>query len=866
MTQDEAQARARRVLGGAESRPLLVTIAGSAGTGKSHWVAGLVREAAALGVAHLWAGFTGCEALFVHASSAPLRPGELRVVSVEEVDRWWSAQTGPALLAVEDLHDASGEALAAVRAWTAAMPGRAVLVLTARREELAEPELIAGPGLRIPARVSVRQVVPTSWGPDRIRAVAHARLGPQRCPGQLLTRLHHLSGGNPQVVVDLLELLETTPDAEPRVPARLAHQTAAHLARIGAAARELVIAAAMLDGPATEAELGTVAGREEAAEPLAEALRSSLLAETDDLRYGFTIPLAAEAVRAALPAPIRRGLHRRVADVLTARTPVPWVHVAGHLRHTGPAPDWIEAVEQAASDPAALENHDAVLDLLRPLLASPEVSEEVRGRLALRLARNALITLPSPRTVAMLRQIAGLPGLSTAVRGEIRLELGLLLHHQFNQREGRAELERAVPEVTGRPDLLVRALAALANPFPVGGTLAEHHAWQRSAAAVSTDPWVVVAAETAATTLAVTSGAPGTARLLRRLRAPQAEFPPRHNEHLARGLTNAAVGAVFAGQVRGARLVLARAGERAAIVQAPFLEHCNTGTHLLLDFVRGEWAGLAERCRQGLSDAGVQVDARLVLLWLALSRGEWSEFENGWAQRGEAGDGFRLVPYELAAAGAYVRHQCARDRRDEAVAAAEAAWRLVREKGIWVWAAQLVPWAVQAWLPDRDRAERAVAEFARGLRGTRSPAAAAALLWCRALLAPAGDAERLYTVAAGLFAGIPFPYAEALTRSAAGDHEDALRIFTRLGASWDCARERSALRALTTRQPPRRKQGRPAYGDELSPREREVATLAGGGMTNRDIARTLHLSPRTVEHHIARAMQKTGVPSRKALC
>lgn len=53
--------------------------------------------------------------------------------------------------------------------------------------------------------------------------------------------------------------------------------------------------------------------------------------------------------------------------------------------------------------------------------------------------------------------------------------------------------------------------------------------------------------------------------------------------------------------------------------------------------------------------------------------------------------------------------------------------------------------------------------------------------------------------------------------------------------------------------------------DVLSDREREVAVLAAEGLTNRDIAEQLHLSPRTVENHVHRALRKLGVSSRSRL-
>uniref|UniRef100_UPI000670DD88 helix-turn-helix domain-containing protein n=1 Tax=Kitasatospora sp. MY 5-36 TaxID=1678027 RepID=UPI000670DD88 len=88
---------------------------------------------------------------------------------------------------------------------------------------------------------------------------------------------------------------------------------------------------------------------------------------------------------------------------------------------------------------------------------------------------------------------------------------------------------------------------------------------------------------------------------------------------------------------------------------------------------------------------------------------------------------------------------------------------------------------------------------------------------------------------------------------------DALLVLTGLGATHDAARVRSRLRALA---PPRR--GRPAHPG-LSPREREVAELAAGGLTNRQIATALHLSTRTVENHVARVLRKLSAPSRRDL-
>lgn len=52
---------------------------------------------------------------------------------------------------------------------------------------------------------------------------------------------------------------------------------------------------------------------------------------------------------------------------------------------------------------------------------------------------------------------------------------------------------------------------------------------------------------------------------------------------------------------------------------------------------------------------------------------------------------------------------------------------------------------------------------------------------------------------------------------------------------------------------------------ELSPREAQIAALAGHGLSNRQIADQLVLSVRTVEAHLYRAMQKRGVDNRREL-
>ena len=54
-------------------------------------------------------------------------------------------------------------------------------------------------------------------------------------------------------------------------------------------------------------------------------------------------------------------------------------------------------------------------------------------------------------------------------------------------------------------------------------------------------------------------------------------------------------------------------------------------------------------------------------------------------------------------------------------------------------------------------------------------------------------------------------------------------------------------------------------GSTLSAREREIAILAAGGCSTKDIAERVYLSARTVENHLYRAYVKLGVTDRAGL-
>jgi DNA-binding NarL/FixJ family response regulator len=89
----------------------------------------------------------------------------------------------------------------------------------------------------------------------------------------------------------------------------------------------------------------------------------------------------------------------------------------------------------------------------------------------------------------------------------------------------------------------------------------------------------------------------------------------------------------------------------------------------------------------------------------------------------------------------------------------------------------------------------------------------------------------------------------------------ALRIFDQLGAQPWVARASAELRAAGEAGAPGA-----TYADaSLTVQEREIATMAASGMTNKQIAERLYLSHRTVGAHLYRIFPKLGITSRAAL-
>jgi DNA-binding CsgD family transcriptional regulator/tetratricopeptide (TPR) repeat protein/energy-coupling factor transporter ATP-binding protein EcfA2 len=89
----------------------------------------------------------------------------------------------------------------------------------------------------------------------------------------------------------------------------------------------------------------------------------------------------------------------------------------------------------------------------------------------------------------------------------------------------------------------------------------------------------------------------------------------------------------------------------------------------------------------------------------------------------------------------------------------------------------------------------------------------------------------------------------------------AIETFERLGARPWADRARNELRATGQTKP----RVDPYTRVPLTPQEGEIASLAAAGLTNKQIAERLFLSPRTVGSHLHRIFPKLGIATRAAL-
>ncbi|MCP2309341.1 ATP-binding protein [Kitasatospora paracochleata] len=795
---------------------------------------------------------------------------------------------GSAVLVVEDAHWIDGCSRDLLLQLARDLPERLALVISYRAEDLPPNTPVLGTAYRHQPGTGGTTLRLGPLTRADVRELATAALGHPATPA-LSALLYERSEGLAVVVEEDLITLRDLPDGpltgpeasarlrEAGVPRGLIEAVVERCSGLSPAGRAIVSAAAVLAVPAPEALVSAVAGLdpEPGAEGLVEALQASLLHESGNQQYAFRRHLARQVVYHRIPGPRRSRMHARAVAELERLGSAPSAQLARHQLALGDRQSWLLRAREAVDHAVATGDLEAAAPQLRRILRRPETDPALRSHAATALARLTACGTAHEPDLALLRQILADPRLPTEVRGEIRLGLGLFEANRAGVAAGSRDLATAVEELADRPARAARAMIALAvdertDPAVRRGRL------ERAERAVRDTPDGAEAAAVRATalTLRAWQADPSVWATLARLPRQAADLAVL--QQTARALHNAADAATELGHDRRAADLHAEAIQLAKTASYPVVESYAEVGLLRLDALAGRWDGLCERYAAVVDHQPAAALARaedaLFRGVHAAAHGRRARAVEYFARAAEAGRYRHTLSVATRAAAGLAGLELARGAADRARAVADPALAEVRRAEAWPKAGGLVPVAVESALlhGEPEAARRLVDEVERSLAGRDAPAATAELRLAQGLLrelaAPDAAAEH-FAAARRIWQEMGRPHqaaraaelqARAIARTcperAAEPLAAAVDGYAALQATADLARTRRMQQQLGLARPAAT--GRRGYGDQLSPREREVAALLAQHATNQEIADALFLSPRTVEQHVAKVLKK----------
>ena len=815
---------------------------------------------------------------------------------------------GPTLLVLEDLHWADSGTIEFVRYLVAQLPPTLSLVVTYRSEDVDAasplPALIA----RLPPSVGGARLTLPPLGANDVRRLVAAMLEVDDVSEEFAAYLHDKTSGIPFAVEELVRLFRERRALVRRrgrwlrrelgqltVPPAVREAIMERVCALPEAAQRIVEAAAVVEIPADVDLLCAVADLEHDAGLMGirTALRAVLLVEDEAGLLAMRHALATRAVYESVPVVVRRTLHRRAVDAMATLDEPPVVQLAHHAALGACEEQWARYAQAAAELAASRGDHEAAARYLRQVLLSPALGNSDRSRVGVALGWAAVrAVVGQSESLTLLRALVEDDTIPVPIRGEIRSLLGCLLRLSGDAASGCRELVLSLDELGTRPGLAALVMSRLAFPWVEAGHVDQHLEWLRRACATADgqpDSHVALSVHAArATTLAYLAD-PGAPEAVAGL--PWTVMQGSDGRELAMASLELTMADLLLGRYEAARERLGDATQRAReLGQVSMLDDVDSD-EIHLRWARGDWHGLEVFARNHAeSFAGIpnrELPGTLVAGMLALAHGRLGEAEALLRGSATIARDAGLIPALALAAGGLARIQLAQGDAEAAISEARGTLDIIRTKEIWVWAAEIAPSAVDAFAAAGliEEARALTAHFAAGIDGRDAPLAHAALHACRAALQVAsGDATAAAVslrIATDAYETLPRPYEAAvcserlgLALIAAGEQDTggsalhgALSALQALGADRDVDRVRSALKRLGIAVPHRERWrgGRRGYGESLSPQQERVAMLAAEGRTNNEIAADLFLSPRTVEKHLAVAMQKLGVRTRTGL-
>jgi len=464
-----------------------VLIAGEAGIGKTS----LVRALRARLGGRVWFAVGACEALSVPVPLGPVRElfvaASADAAAAEGVDRFALARSlldalgrpEPVVVVIEDAHWADPATLDVLRLLARRVElTRIVVIVTYRDDELAANRalaLLVGDLATVP---EVRRLTLRRLSDSAVRSLAvSSGLDPRE--------LSRLTSGNPFLVVEALA-------ARDGLPSSVRDATLARVGRLGAEARGVVDAAAVVGQRVAPGLLAVVASS--SAQAVEEALACGVVIE-DGEELVFRHELTRQAVEVSIAAPRRAALHARVLAALAAASGQhDHARLAHHAERAGLAAEASRFGALAAADAERVGAlREAGLQLERALRFGNALDPAERFALLVRLSRALNFEGRMQEALRAAREAVAL--------GES--ELGLVAH-------GRAlnVLAAALWSLDRMVEARAAAQAAIAllERTAEAGELARAHCARLRIEAVAFAPSAVIAAAPRALRLAASAG------------------------------------------------------------------------------------------------------------------------------------------------------------------------------------------------------------------------------------------------------------------------------------------------------------------------------------------------------------------------
>nr|WP_260173305.1 helix-turn-helix transcriptional regulator [Nocardioides albus] len=817
------------------------------------------------------------------------------------------------VLVLEDAHWADTATLELLLSLVATGTGDRSLVVTYRPAEVAESAPLLLLTSRAPVGMNRVRVELTPLSVEETGRLVGSMFGSDQVSTGFAAFLHEHTDGVPLAVEECVRLLADRRDivrregqwvrrvlGELAVPATVRDSVVERLVRLPSTARSVLEAAGVLGVPVDPPLLAEVADLSDSAarDGVAAALSSGLMQESGTGRFAFRHALDAQAVGEAMPASRRRHLHARAAAAVERLDRDALDRLIRHSREAGDTTSWCRYAEDGAD--VALQSGDDrnAVTLLLQLLALDHPVDR-RLRLAAKLGEavfygGATLGDVVDRVIETIHGVLADDRLGASDRGELRLLLGRSLWRAGRQRTAFREFEAAVPDLSHRPDLAGMTMCNLAMPLVPEWPAVRHYEWLHRAtelAATVEAPQLAVALSTARPSALLLLGNETAWDAVNLIDRP-GEATARDSSLFAAGLLNVAAASLPWGRFDETRRLIASAKDHLPDSEHHRVAEGSQITAAILSWYTGTWDGLAEAMTGLARRETTEVHDRLLATVLS------GLVRHVTGQHGDAGAlGLAEVastlrelgiaePMTVVPAATLGRTALVDGDPEGALTLTGPAMDMVATKGVWLWATDLAVVHVEALARTgrRDQAVELVTTMADALDLAAAPAPAAAIAACRAVLAEtAGDvdlAAQHYADSATGWAAIPRPYDELIALEGHGrnllgaenrDTEEALAVlgraqtgFAALGARRDADRVARRLRAEGADVARTWRRGRHGYGEELSPREREVLALVATGMTNREIGTALFLSPRTVGRHLSSAMRKLQVSTRTA--